>query len=74
MTAKTYNSRYLQQQEPTTAGTYNGKNLQQRNLRNSSRLVQQQGFDVFEVFFGVYTNGVEDGGFDVDVDAVFEEA
>ena len=27
-----------------------------------------------EVFFGVYADGVEVGGFDVDVDAVFEEA
>jgi hypothetical protein len=34
----------------------------------------EEGFDAVEVFFGVYTDGVEVGGFDVDVDAVFEEA
>ena len=27
-----------------------------------------------EVFFGVYADSVEAGGFDMDVDAVFEEA
>ena len=27
-----------------------------------------------EVFFGVYADGVEGGGFDVDGDLVFEEA
>ena len=34
----------------------------------------EEGFDAAEVFFGVDTDGVEVGGFDVDVDAVFEEA
>ena len=29
---------------------------------------------MFEVFFGVYAYGVEVGGFDVEVDVVFEEA
>ncbi len=34
----------------------------------------EEGFDAVEVFFGVDAYGVEVGGFDVDVDAVFEEA
>ena len=34
----------------------------------------EEGFDAVEVFFGVDAYGVEAGGFDVDVDAVFEEA
>jgi hypothetical protein len=34
----------------------------------------EQGFDAVEVFFGVNADGVEVGGFNVDVDAVFEEA
>jgi hypothetical protein len=34
----------------------------------------QEGFDAVEVFFGVDADGVEVGGFYVNVDAVFEEA
>jgi len=34
----------------------------------------EEGFDAVEVFFGVDAYGVEVGGFDVDVDVVFEEA
>ena len=34
----------------------------------------EEGFDAVEIFFGVDADGVEVGGFDVDVDAVFEEA
>jgi hypothetical protein len=37
-------------------------------------LVAQEGFDAVEVFFGVDADGVEVGGFDVNGDAVFEEA
>jgi len=33
----------------------------------------EEGFDVAEVFFGVDADGVEVGGLDVEVDAVFEE-
>src|SRR5947208_34072 len=36
--------------------------------------VTEKSFDAVEVFFGVNTDGVECGGLDVDVDAVFEEA
>ena len=34
----------------------------------------EERFDLFEVFFGVYAYGVVVGGFDVDVDVVFQEA
>jgi hypothetical protein len=34
----------------------------------------EEGFDAVEVFFGVDADGVEAGGFDVDVNVVFEEA
>ena len=34
----------------------------------------EQGLDEAEVFFGVDADGVEGGGFDVEGDAVFEEA
>ena len=37
-------------------------------------LTTEHGFDLFEVFFGVDAYGVVVGGFDVDVDVVFEEA
>jgi hypothetical protein len=36
--------------------------------------VEEEGFDSLEVGFGVYADGVEVGGGDVDGDAVFEEA
>ena len=34
----------------------------------------EESFDFLEVFFGVYAYGVVVGGFDVDVDVVFEDA
>jgi hypothetical protein len=37
-------------------------------------VVSEEDFDPAEVFFGVDTDGVKAGGFDVDVDVVFEEA
>ena len=38
------------------------------------RLATKDGLDALEVFFGVDAYGVEGGGFDVEVDVVFEEA
>jgi hypothetical protein len=35
---------------------------------------EEEGFDAVEVLLGVDADGVEVGGFDVDVDVVFEEA
>jgi len=35
---------------------------------------EEEGFDAVEVLLGVDADGVEVGGFDVDVDAVFQEA
>ena len=37
-------------------------------------LLAEEGFDAVYVFFGVDAYCVEGGGFDVDVDVVFEEA
>ena len=36
--------------------------------------VEEEGFYAVEIFFGVDAYGVEGGGFDVNVDVVFEEA
>ena len=36
--------------------------------------VEEEGFYAVEIFFGVDADGVEGGGFDVNVDVVFEEA
>ena len=37
-------------------------------------LAAEEGFYAVDVFLGVHAYGVEGGGLDVDVDAVFEEA
>jgi len=34
----------------------------------------EEGFNAFEIFFGVDADGVVVGGFDADVDSVFEKA
>ena len=54
-----------------------GQNDDSRGNSLSSRwqsAIVKDGFDAVEVFFGVDAYGVVRGGFDVDVDVVFEEA
>jgi hypothetical protein len=46
----------------------------EKNVTSLAGSAAEEGFDAVEVLFGVDADGVEVGGFDVDVDAVFEEA
>ncbi len=55
-------------------GFGDGRGLEWSGLGGGSTAGLEEGLDGAEVFFGVDADGVEGGGFDVERDAVFEEA